>query len=64
MCGLYRKQKYALFGQEGICHWRLQRNREGAIAQAFMAEGAWVIGTRTCNTNETDDACQEWVAVS
>lgn len=33
-----------------------------AIAQAFKAEGAWVIGTRTCNTNETDDACQEWVA--
>jgi NAD(P)-dependent dehydrogenase (short-subunit alcohol dehydrogenase family) len=33
-----------------------------AIAQAFRAEGAWVIGTRTRKINETDDACQEWVA--
>lgn len=30
-------------------------------AQAFRAEGAWVIGTRTRKSNETDDACQEWV---
>lgn len=33
-----------------------------AIAQAFRAEGAWVIGTRTGKNHETDDACQEWVA--
>jgi 3-oxoacyl-[acyl-carrier protein] reductase len=33
-----------------------------AIAQAFRAEGAWVIGTRTRKNSETDDACQEWVA--
>ena len=33
-----------------------------AIAQAFRAQGAWVIGTRTRRNNETDDACQEWVA--
>jgi NAD(P)-dependent dehydrogenase (short-subunit alcohol dehydrogenase family) len=33
-----------------------------AVAQAFRAEGAWVVGTRTRRTDETDDACQEWVA--
>jgi len=33
-----------------------------AIAQAFRAEGAWAIGTRTRRNSETDDACQEWVA--
>lgn len=33
-----------------------------AIAQAFRAEGAWVIGTRTGRNNEMDDTCQEWVA--
>jgi NAD(P)-dependent dehydrogenase (short-subunit alcohol dehydrogenase family) len=32
-----------------------------AIAQAFRAEGAWVIGTRTRKSDEPDDACQEWV---
>ncbi len=32
-----------------------------AIAQAFRAEGAWVIGTRTGGSNETNDFCQEWV---
>ena len=33
-----------------------------AIAQAFRADGAWVIGTRTRGNNPADDACQEWVA--
>lgn len=33
-----------------------------AIAQAFRAEGAWVIGTRTGRNHETDDVCHEWVA--
>ncbi len=32
------------------------------IAQAFRDEGAWVIGTHTRESNETDDVCQEWVA--
>lgn len=30
------------------------------LAQAFRAEGAWVIGTRTGTDNELDDACDEW----
>ena len=33
-----------------------------AVAQAFRAEGAWVIGTRTRKGGKADDACQEWVA--
>ena len=33
-----------------------------AIAQAFRAEGAWVIGTRTGKNSPADDVCQEWVA--
>lgn len=33
-----------------------------AIAQAFRAEGAWVIGTRTRKNYEPDEVCQEWVA--
>ncbi|MES2510135.1 MAG: SDR family NAD(P)-dependent oxidoreductase [Pseudomonadota bacterium] len=33
-----------------------------AIALAFRAEGAWVIGTRTDAACEVDEACQEWVA--
>ena len=33
-----------------------------AIAEAFRADGAWVIGTRTGRTEAADDACQEWVA--
>ena len=32
-----------------------------AIALAFKAEGAWVIGTRTIAGDAADDACQEWV---
>lgn len=32
-----------------------------AIAQAFRAEGAWVIGTRTGKIAETDGLCQEWI---
>lgn len=32
-----------------------------AIAHAFRAEGAWVIGTRTGKNSITDDVCQEWV---
>ena len=32
-----------------------------AIAQAFKAEGAWVIGTRTRDAAAADDTCQEWV---
>jgi NAD(P)-dependent dehydrogenase (short-subunit alcohol dehydrogenase family) len=32
-----------------------------AIAHAFRAEGAWVIGTQTGNNSTTDDVCQEWV---
>jgi NAD(P)-dependent dehydrogenase (short-subunit alcohol dehydrogenase family) len=32
-----------------------------AIAQAFRAEGAWVIGTRTGTGVEADEVCQEWV---
>lgn len=31
-----------------------------SIAAAFLAEGAWVIGTRTRNVG-ADDACSEWV---
>jgi 3-oxoacyl-[acyl-carrier protein] reductase len=34
-----------------------------AIAQAFRAEGAWVIGTRTANPHEVDNTCQEWYEV-
>ncbi len=32
-----------------------------AIAHAFRAEGAWVIGTQTDKNSTTDDVCQEWV---
>jgi NAD(P)-dependent dehydrogenase (short-subunit alcohol dehydrogenase family) len=32
-----------------------------AIAKAFRAEGAWVIGTRTAKPQEVDSTCQEWV---
>lgn len=31
-----------------------------AIAEAFRAEGAWVVGTRTGKPQEVDDTCQEW----
>ena len=31
------------------------------IAQAFRAEGAWVIGPRTGEPDQSDDMCQEWV---
>jgi 3-oxoacyl-[acyl-carrier protein] reductase len=31
-----------------------------AIASAFRAEGAWVVGTRTEIPAETDDTCDEW----
>lgn len=31
-----------------------------AIAKAFRAEGAWVIGTCTGNSSEADDSCDEW----
>ena len=33
-----------------------------AVAQAFRAEGAWVIGTRTRKGGKADGACQEWIA--
>src|SRR5258708_37709345 len=33
-----------------------------AIASAFRAEGAWVIGTRTVARGGSDAVCQEWVA--
>lgn len=33
-----------------------------AIAQAFRAEDAWVVGTHTDKNSNVDDACQEWVA--
>jgi 3-oxoacyl-[acyl-carrier protein] reductase len=33
-----------------------------AIALAFRAEGALVIGTRTSSSTEADDACDEWVS--
>ncbi len=33
-----------------------------AIAQAFRAEDAWVIGTRTGRNVEAADVCQEWLA--
>ncbi len=33
-----------------------------AISEAFRAEGAWVIGTRTTLADEADQFCQEWVA--
>jgi 3-oxoacyl-[acyl-carrier protein] reductase len=33
-----------------------------AIAKAFRAEGAWVIGTRTGVGAGKDDVCQEWIA--
>lgn len=32
-----------------------------AIAKAFRAEGAWVIGTHTGAHSQTDAICQEWV---
>lgn len=32
-----------------------------AIAGAFRAESAWVIGTRTGNADAGDELCQEWV---
>jgi len=32
-----------------------------AIALAFRAEGAWVIGTRTTAGGRPDDACREWI---
>lgn len=32
-----------------------------AIAQAFSAEDAWVIGTRTGKNNGVNDVCQEWI---
>jgi NAD(P)-dependent dehydrogenase (short-subunit alcohol dehydrogenase family) len=31
-----------------------------AIAKAFRAEGAWVIGTCTGNSSEVGDSCDEW----
>ena len=30
------------------------------LAQAFRAEGAWVVGTRTGKQSESDDICDEW----
>jgi NAD(P)-dependent dehydrogenase (short-subunit alcohol dehydrogenase family) len=33
-----------------------------AIANAFHAEGAYIIGTRTGSVDAVDDACQEWIA--
>ena len=33
-----------------------------AVALAFRAEGASVIGTRTGRADQTDDVCQEWLA--
>lgn len=33
-----------------------------AVAQAFRAEGAWVIGTRTATGGRPDEVCQEWIA--
>lgn len=33
-----------------------------AIAQAFRAEDAWVIGTRTGKHHDVNDVCQEWFA--
>lgn len=35
-----------------------------AIARAFRAEGAWVIGTRTSNDGNPDENCQEWIAAN
>ena len=32
-----------------------------AIAQSLIAEGAWVIGTRTGHTDSDREICQEWV---
>lgn len=32
-----------------------------AVAQAFRAEGAWVIGTRTSTSGGEDEGCQEWI---
>lgn len=32
------------------------------IAQAFRAEGAWVIGTRTGRNAIPDDTCQDWIS--
>ncbi|MDO8652917.1 MAG: SDR family NAD(P)-dependent oxidoreductase [Undibacterium sp.] len=34
-----------------------------AIAQAFRAQGAWVIGTHTGIGSPPDAVCQEWIAV-
>jgi NAD(P)-dependent dehydrogenase (short-subunit alcohol dehydrogenase family) len=33
-----------------------------AVAQAFRNEGAWVIGTRTGSSTESDDVCQDWIS--
>lgn len=33
------------------------------LAQAFRAEGAWVVGTRTRKQSESDDSCDEWFSV-
>ena len=32
-----------------------------AIAKAFRADGAWVVGTRTERNDVADDVCQEWI---
>ena len=32
-----------------------------ALAQAFITEGAWVIGTRTTNMVNADNVCNQWV---
>ena len=32
-----------------------------AVAEAFRAEGAWVIGTRTSSSKKLDETCQEWI---
>lgn len=32
-----------------------------AVAHAFRAEGAWVIGTHTGKSGDANSACQEWV---
>jgi len=35
-----------------------------AIAKAFSAEGAWVIGTNTGLHHGAEDACQEWITAN